>query len=36
LPFMVAVTDNSRRLPIAITGMLNALNLAHKKGFAES
>lgn len=36
LPFMPLVTDNRNRLPIAITGMLDALNLAHKKGFAGS
>ena len=36
LPFMAAVTDNRNRLPIAITGMLDALNVAHKNGFAEA
>lgn len=35
LPFMAVVTDNRRRLPIAVTGLLDALNVAHKKGFAE-
>ena len=36
LPFMAWVTDNRPRLPVAITGLLDALNVAHKKGFAES
>ena len=36
LPFMAAVTDTRNRLPVAITGMLDALNVAHKKGFAEA
>jgi hypothetical protein len=36
LPFMAVVSEQRRRLPIAVTGMLDALNLAHKNGFAES
>ena len=36
LPFMAVVTEQRQRLPIAITSMLDALNLAHKQGFAES
>lgn len=35
LPFVAVVTDNRRRFPIAITGMLDALNVVHKKGFDE-
>jgi hypothetical protein len=36
LPFLAVIAENRQLLPAAITGMLDALNLAHKKGFAES
>lgn len=36
LPFMAVVTDNRRRLPVAIVSLLDALNVAHKKGFEET
>ena len=36
LPFMPVVSDNRRRLPVAIVGLLDALNVAHRKGFDES
>ena len=35
LPFMNLVTEYRRRMPVAIFTMIDALNLAHKKGFSE-
>lgn len=36
LPFMGIITDNRRRLPVAIVGILDALNVTHKRGFTEA
>jgi len=36
LPFIDVVNDLRRRLPVAIINMLDALNVSHKQGFAES